>query len=130
MSVNTNIRVLIVDDSSSMLKIMRNLLNRLDFNNVEEASDGVAAMDVLKENDGDFGLIISDWKMEPMSGIQLLYQVRADDRLWSIPFIIVTAENKSEYVIMAKEAGVSDYIIKPFDAETLNTKLESVFGDI
>jgi two-component system chemotaxis response regulator CheY len=68
--------------------------------------------------------------MEPMSGIQLLYQVRADDRLWSIPFIIVTAENKSEYVIMAKEAGVSDYIIKPFDAETLNTKLESVFGDI
>ncbi len=81
MAVDTNMRVLIVDDYNTMLRIMRNLLKQLDFNNVEEASDGGAALGVLKEHEGDFGLIISDWNMEPMTGFQLLREVRGDDNL-------------------------------------------------
>ena len=129
MAVDTNMRVLIVDDYNTMLRIMRNLLKQLDFNNVEVASDGGAALGVLIEHAGDFGLIISDWNMEPMTGIQLLREVRGDDNLKSIPFIMVTAESKSEIVIAAKEAGVSNYIVKPFNAETLRNKMVSVLGE-
>ena len=129
MAVDTNMRVLIVDDYKTMLRIMRNLLKQLSFENVEEAIDGTAALEKLREFEGDFGLVISDWNMEPMTGIQLLREVRGDDELKQIPFIMVTAESKSENVIAAKEAGVSNYIVKPFNAETLKSKMESVLGE-
>jgi two-component system chemotaxis response regulator CheY len=129
MAVDTNMRVLIVDDYKTILRIMRNLLKQLDFENVEEAIDGTAALEKLREFNGEFGLVIPDWNMEPMTGIQLLREVRGDDELRQIPFIMVTAESKSENVIAAKEAGVSNYIVKPFNAETLKSKMESVLGE-
>ncbi|MBT7953795.1 MAG: response regulator [Rhodospirillaceae bacterium] len=129
MAVDTNMRVLIVDDYKTMLRIMRNLLKQLNFNNVEEAIDGSAALGKLRDGEGDYGLIISDWNMEPMTGIQLLREVRGDDGLKATPFIMVTAESKSENVIAAKEAGVSNYIVKPFNAETLKSKMVSVLGE-
>ncbi len=129
MAVDTNMRVLIVDDYKTMLRIMRNLLKQLNFNNVEEGIDGSEALAKLRAGDGDYGLIISDWNMEPMTGIQLLREVRGDDGLKMIPFIMVTAESKSENVIAAKEAGVSNYIVKPFNAETLRAKMVSVLGE-
>lgn len=128
MAVDKNMKVLIVDDYNTMLRILRNLLKQLEFNNVEEASDGQQALDKVRA-EGDYGLIISDWNMEPMTGISFLREVRADDNLKHIPFIMVTAESKSENVIAAKEAGVSNYIVKPFNAETLKAKMVSVLGD-
>jgi two-component system chemotaxis response regulator CheY len=127
MAVDKNMNVLIVDDYKTMLRIIRNLLKQLGFNNVDEATDGSMALQMLRV--GNYGLIISDWNMEPMTGLQLLREVRADAKLKSIPFIMVTAESKSENVIAAKEAGVSNYIVKPFNAETLKTKMVSVLGD-
>lgn len=127
MAVDKNMNVLIVDDYKTMLRIIRNLLKQLGFNNVDEATDGSMALQMLRV--GSYGLIISDWNMEPMTGLQLLREVRADAKLKSIPFIMVTAESKSENVIAAKEAGVSNYIVKPFNAETLKTKMTSVIGD-
>jgi two-component system chemotaxis response regulator CheY len=127
MAVDMNKKVLIVDDYKTMLRILRNLLRQLNFNNVDEASDGAEALAKLRED--KFGLVISDWNMEPMTGIQLLREVRADDTLKHLPFIMITAESKSENVIAAKEAGVSNYIVKPFNAETLKTKLVSVLGE-
>lgn len=127
MAVDKNMNVLIVDDYKTMLRIIRNLLKQLGFNNVDEATDGSMALQMLRV--GNYGLIISDWNMEPMTGLQLLREVRADAKLKSIPFIMVTAESKSENVIAAKEAGVSNYIVKPFNAETLKTKMSSVLGD-
>jgi len=127
MAVDMNMNVLIVDDYKTMLRILRNLLKQLNFNNVDEATDGTMAMEVLKQK--DFGLVISDWNMEPMTGIQLLRLVRADDKLKHLPFVMITAESKSENVIAAKEAGVSNYIVKPFNAATLRSKLVSVLGE-
>ncbi len=127
MAVDKNMNVLIVDDYKTMLRIIRNLLKQLGFNNVDEATDGSMALQMLRV--GNYGLIISDWNMEPMTGLQLLREVRADPRLKPVPFIMVTAESKSENVIAAKEAGVSNYIVKPFNAETLKTKMSSVLGD-
>lgn len=127
MAVDKNMNVLIVDDYKTMLRIIRNLLKQLGFNNVDEATDGSMALQMLRV--GNYGLIISDWNMEPMTGLQLLREVRADAKLKPIPFIMVTAESKSENVIAAKEAGVSNYIVKPFNAETLKTKMVSVLGD-
>lgn len=126
MAVDMNMRVLIVDDYKTMLRIIRNLLKQIGFNNVEEASDGSAALDIMRNDQID--LVISDWNMEPMTGLQLLKEVRADDNLKDTPFIMVTAESKTENVVAAKQAGVSNYIVKPFNAETLKTKLESVLG--
>ena len=127
MAVDMNMKVLIVDDYKTMLRIIRNLLRQLNFTNIDEATDGSMALQKLRQD--SFGLVISDWNMEPMTGIQLLREVRADDKLKHIPFIMVTAESKSENVIAAKEAGVSNYIVKPFNAETLKSKLVSVLGD-
>ena len=115
MSVDMNMKVLVVDDYKTMVRIIRNLLKQLDFNNVDEAADGSAALRKLR--DGDFGLVISDWNMEPMTGIQLLKEVRADEKLKGLPFIMVTAESKTENVVAAKEAGVNNYIVKPFNAD-------------
>ncbi len=122
MDKNTNI--LIVDDYKTMLRIIRNLLKQLDFDNVEEASDGSEALAKLRA--GHFGLVISDWNMAPMTGLDLLKEVRADARLKDLPFIMITAESKTENVIAAKQAGVSNYIVKPFNAETLREKIEKV----
>jgi len=129
MAVDKSMKVLIVDDYKTMLRIIRNLLRQLGFENVDEATDGTMALDKIKENNGKYGLIISDWNMEPMTGIELLRHVRGDDQFRHIPFIMVTAESKSENVITAKEAGVSNYIVKPFNADTLKSKMVSVLGD-
>ena len=127
MSVDMNMSILIVDDYKTMLRIIRNLLKQLGFNNVDEATDGSMALGKLR--DKDYGLVISDWNMEPMTGIQLLREVRADSKLKALPFIMITAESKTENVIAAKEAGVNNYIVKPFNAATLKTKLTSVLGN-
>jgi two-component system chemotaxis response regulator CheY len=119
--------VLIVDDYKTMLRIIRNLLKQLEFDNVEEASDGQEALAKLRA--GQFGLVISDWNMQPMTGLDLLKEVRADARLKEMPFIMITAESKTENVVAAKAAGVSNYIVKPFNAETLRGKIEKVLAD-
>ena len=127
MAVDLDMPVLIVDDYKTMLRIIRNLLKQLGFNNVDEATDGGGALAKLRQK--EFGLVISDWNMVPMTGIQLLKEVRADEKLKNMPFIMVTAESKTENVVAAKEAGVSNYIVKPFNAATLKTKLTSVIGN-
>jgi two-component system chemotaxis response regulator CheY len=127
MAVDLNMRVLVVDDYKTMVRIIRNLLKQLNFNNVDEASDGSMALRKLRE--GKFDLVISDWNMEPMTGLQLLKEVRSDDKLKGLPFIMVTAESKTENVIAAKQAGVSNYIVKPFNAATLKAKLTGVLGE-
>ena len=126
MAVNMNMDVLIVDDYKTMLRIIRNLLKQIGFLNVDEAIDGSDALKKLQEK--DYGLVISDWNMEPMTGLQLLQEVRADDRMGAMPFIMITAENKTENVVAAKQAGVSNYIVRPFDAATLKSKISSVLG--
>lgn len=125
MAVDLNMNVLIVDDYKTMLRIIKNLLKQLGFNNVDEATDGSMAYE--KINNKQYGMIISDWNMEPMTGLELLKKVRGDGN--DIPFIMVTAESKTENVIAAKQAGVSNYIVKPFNAETLKGKISSVLGD-
>ncbi len=127
MAVDSNLPILIVDDYKTMLRIIRNLLKQLNFNNVDEATDGSEALKKLREK--KFSLVISDWNMEPMTGLQLLREVRSDIKLKELPFIMVTAESKTENVIAAKAAGVSNYIVKPFNAETLKQKLVTVLGD-
>jgi two-component system chemotaxis response regulator CheY len=127
MAIDRAMNVLIVDDYKTMLRIIRNLLKQIDFNNVEDASDGGEALTKLRA--GSFGLVISDWNMVPMTGLQLLQEVRADARLKSTPFIMITAESKTENVVAAKQAGVSNYIVKPFNAETLRDKIEKVLGN-
>ena len=126
MAVDKNMHILVVDDYNTMLRILKNLLKQLGFNNVEDAMDGAQALSKL--NSAKFDFIISDWNMEPMTGIELLREVRASDNLKHIPFIMITAESKTENVIAAKEAGVSNYIVKPFNAETLTGKMASVIG--
>ena len=126
MAVDKNMHILVVDDYNTMLRILKNLLKQLGFNNVEDAMDGAQALSKL--NSAKFDFIISDWNMGPMTGIELLREVRASDNLKHIPFIMVTAESKTEIVIAAKEAGVSNYIVKPFNAETLKGKMASVIG--
>ena len=128
MAIDKSMNVLIVDDYKTMLRIIRNLLKQIEFNNVEEATDGADAL--VKLRTGNFGLVISDWNMAPMSGLQLLQEVRADIRLKSTPFIMVTAESKTENVVAARQAGVSSYIVKPFNAATLRDKIEKVLGHV
>lgn len=127
MAVDLSMPVLVVDDYQTMIRIIRNLLNQLGFKNIEEAKDGRQALEKL--NGGKFGLVISDWNMEPMTGYELLQEVRASDTLKSTPFIMITAESKTENVIAAKKAGVNNYIVKPFNAETLKGKLKAVLGE-
>lgn len=127
MAVNLDMNVLIVDDYKTMLRVIRNLLSQIGFKNVDEATDGGQALECMKHK--KYGLIISDWNMEPMSGLDLLKAVRGSPEGANIPFIMVTAENKVENVVAAKQSGVSNYIVKPFSAETLKTKIASVLGD-
>ncbi|MCZ8101239.1 MAG: response regulator [Burkholderiales bacterium] len=118
--------ILVVDDYQTMIRIIRNLLKQLGFEDVDDATDGVEAMSKLRQR--KYGLIISDWNMEPMTGFEFLKTVRSDDALKTTPFIMVTAESKTDNVIAAKKAGVNSYIVKPFNAQTLRTKIESIFG--
>lgn len=127
MAVDTSMPILVVDDYNTMIRIIRNLLKQLGFEDIDDASDGTAALTKLR--DKKYGLVISDWNMEPMTGYELLKEVRADPGLSKTPFIMVTAESKTENVIAAKKAGVNNYIVKPFNAATLKTKIEAVFAD-
>ncbi len=127
-AVDMNMNVLIVDDYTTMLRIIKNLLKQLGFNNIDEATDGTMALEKVKSK--EYGLVISDWNMEPMSGYEFLKQVRASDEAYkTVPFIMVTAESKTENVVAAKQAGVNNYIVKPFNAETLKTKIATVLGE-
>jgi two-component system chemotaxis response regulator CheY len=126
MAVDTSIPVLVVDDYKTMIRIIRNLLKQLGFTNVDEAKDGAEAFDLMKKR--KYGLVISDWNMEPMTGYELLKKVRADESLQKTPFIMITAESKTDNVIAAKKAGVNNYIVKPFNASTLKAKIDAVFG--
>jgi two-component system chemotaxis response regulator CheY len=118
--------VLIVDDYATMLRIVKNLLKQIGFENVDEATDGGAALQMMKRK--KYGLVISDWNMQPVTGIELLRSVRSDPELKATPFIMVTAESKTENVVEAKKAGVSNYIVKPFSSEILKGKIASVLG--
>ena len=117
-------KVLVVDDYSTMRRIIRNLLTQIGYTEIDEAADGNEALQKLRAV--HYGLVISDWNMEPMTGYDLLKQVRADDKLKTTPFIMVTAESKTDNVIAAKAAGVDNYIVKPFNAATLQTKINAV----
>jgi two-component system chemotaxis response regulator CheY len=126
MAVDLSMSVLVVDDYHTMIRIIRNLLKQLGFEHIDDAGDGTVALAKLREK--KYGLVISDWNMEPMTGYDLLRHVRGDPGLAELPFIMVTAESKTENVIAAKKAGVSNYIVKPFNAQTLRAKIEAVFA--
>jgi two-component system chemotaxis response regulator CheY len=125
MAVDLFMPILVVDDYNTMVRIIRNLLRQLGFQDIDAAPDGSAALAKLRSR--KYGLVISDWNMEPMTGYELLKQMRADPQLNTTPFIMVTAESKTENVIAAKQAGVNNYIVKPFNADTLKTKIDAVF---
>ena len=127
MAVDLSMPILVVDDYNTMIRIIRNLLKQLGFENIDDASDGSAALNKMRAK--KYGLVISDWNMEPMTGYDLLKEVRANPELSQIPFIMITAESKTENVIAAKKAGVNNYIVKPFNAQTLKAKIEAVFAE-
>jgi len=121
----TSLKFLVVDDFSTMRRIVRNLLKELGFTHVEEAEDGAVALTMLR--DRNFEFIVSDWNMPNMDGLTLLQNVRADARLKTVPFLMITAEAKKENIIAAAQAGASGYIVKPFTAATLQEKLDKIF---
>lgn len=123
--MDKNIHILIVDDFSTMRRIVKNLLSDLGFFNTAEADDGTTALAELRK--GPFDLVITDWNMPGMPGIDLLRQIRADPALARIPVLMVTAESKREQIIEAAQAGVNGYVIKPFTAATLSDKLAKIF---
>lgn len=123
--MNKNMKILIVDDFSTMRRIIKNLLRDLGFTNTQEADDGSSALPVLKGSDFDF--LITDWNMPGMTGIELLKAVRADDGLKNLPVLMVTAEAKREQIIEAAQAGVNGYVVKPFTAQALQEKIEKIF---
>jgi two-component system chemotaxis response regulator CheY len=124
-ALDKNMKVLVVDDFSTMRRIIKNLLRDLGFTNISEADDGSTALPMLK--DGSFDFVVTDWNMPGMQGIDLLRAIRADAKLSHIPVLMVTAEAKKEQIVMAAQAGVNGYIVKPFTAATLNTKLDKIF---
>lgn len=126
MAVDKEMNVLVVDDYKTMTRLMRGLLEELGFSNIDDALDGPSALE--KINRTDYGLILSDWNMAPMTGLDLLKAVRANPRTKTTPFVMVTAEAKTENVIAARAAGVNNYIIKPFNLAVLKAKLTSVLG--
>ena len=125
MAYDKNMKVLVVDDFSTMRRIVKNILRQLGFNNISEAEDGVKAVALLEIE--KFDLIISDWNMPNMTGIELLRYVRGSDTLKDIPFLMVTAEAQQENIIEAVKAKVNNYIVKPFTADTLHEKIEKIF---
>ncbi len=125
MGYNTNMRLLVVDDFSTMRRIIKNILRQLGFTNIEEADDGTTAWEII--NKGGIDFVISDWNMPQMTGIELLRKVRASEEFADMPFLMVTAEAQQENVIEAVQAKVSNYIVKPFTAETLKQKIDKIF---
>lgn len=123
--MDKKMKILIVDDFSTMRRIIKNLLTELGFSNTAEADDGNTALPMLK--DGGFDFLITDWNMPNMPGIDLLRAVRADEKLSGLPVLLVTAEAKREQIVEAAEAGVNGYIVKPFTAQTLKEKIEKIF---
>lgn len=123
--MNQNMKILIVDDFSTMRRIIKNLLRDLGFNNTHEADDGNTAWPMLKS--GNFDFLVTDWNMPGMQGIDLLRAVRADPGLASLPVLLVTAEARRDQIVLAAEAGVNGYIVKPFTAQTLKEKLDKIF---
>lgn len=126
--MNKDMKILIVDDFSTMRRIIKNLLRDLGFNNTQDADDGSTALPMLRS--GDFDFLVTDWNMPGMTGIDLLKAVRADPKLQSLPVLMVTAEQKREQIIEAAQAGVNGYIVKPFTAVTLKEKIEKIFERI
>jgi two-component system, chemotaxis family, chemotaxis protein CheY len=126
MALDTSIKVLVVDDFATMRRIVKGVLKQLGYSKIVEAQDGSDAFDVLKKE--EVGLIVSDWNMPNMTGLDLLKAVRGDDSLKGIPFVMVTAEGMKENVVEAVKAGVSNYIVKPFTPEAFTEKIQSVFN--
>lgn len=126
MTADTNMPILVVDDYQTMVRILRGLLKQIGFENVDDASNGEEALQKIKLK--QYGLIISDWNMEPMTGFQLLQKVREGAASSAVPFIMVTAESKTDNIVAARQAGVSHYIVKPFNAATLKAKIDAVFS--
>lgn len=126
MAVDKRTPILVVDDYKTMVRIVRNLLHQLGFEDVDDANDGASALAKLRTR--RFGLVISDWAMEPMSGLELLQQMRADPALAPLPFIMITAENRKERIAKAEAAGADGWIVKPFTAETLRERITRVIG--
>ncbi len=124
-ALDKNMKVLVVDDFSTMRRIIKNLLRDIGFTNIQEADDGSTALPMLQS--GEFDFVVTDWNMPGMQGIDLLRAIRADDNLSHIPVLMVTAEAKKEQIVMAAQAGVNGYIVKPFTAATLKTKLDKIF---
>lgn len=126
--MDKNMKILIVDDFSTMRRIIKNLLRDLGFNNTDEADDGNTGLPKLQS--GNFDFLVTDWNMPGMTGIDLLRAVRADEKLKSLPVLMVTAEAKKEQIVMAAQEGVNGYIVKPFTAQTLKEKIEKIFERI
>ena len=126
--IDTGIKVLVVDDMSTMRRIVKNVLRQIGFSDIVEAENGQDALTQLRA--GGFGLVVSDWNMPVMQGIELLRAVRADPELKTLPFLMVTAEAQKENLIEAVQAGVSNYVVKPFTAEVLQGKLEKIFANV
>lgn len=126
MPVDKNMRILIVDDFKTMLMITDNLLRQMGFQNIDKATDGASALEKIQKT--SYGLILSDWNMEPMNGLDLLKAVRANPATKATPMILITAESKPENIIAAKQAGVNNYIVKPFNGVTLKEKMTAVLG--
>ncbi len=128
MPADKNMKILVVDDFSTMRRIIKNLLRELGYNNVVEADDGNTALPVLKRGGIDF--LITDWNMPGMTGYELLCEVRKDENLKDLPILMVTAEAKRDQIVQAAEAGVNGYVVKPFTAQTLRTKIDKIFERI
>lgn len=123
--MDTSMKILIVDDFSTMRRIIKNLLAELGFSKIEEADDGVTALAILEKGDIDF--VITDWNMPNMSGLELITAIRADDEIKSVPILLITAEAKKDQIVSAAKAGVNGYIVKPFTAVTLKEKVDRIF---
>lgn len=126
MNTDYSMPILVVDDYQTMVRIMRNLLKQIGYENVDDASNGAAALELLKAK--PYSLVISDWNMEPMTGLELLHNVRGRPESARTPFIMVTAESKTDNVLAARKAGVTSYIVKPFNAQMLKVKIDSACG--
>ncbi|MBL4761852.1 MAG: chemotaxis response regulator CheY [Gammaproteobacteria bacterium] len=126
--MDKKMKILIVDDFSTMRRIVKNLLRDLGFDNTQEADDGQTALPMLQN--GDFDFLVTDWNMPGMDGLTLLKEVRADERLSDMPVLMVTAEAKREQIVVAAQAGVNGYVVKPFTAATLKEKIDKIFERI
>ncbi len=126
MTADPGMPILVVDDYNTMVRIIRNLLKQIGYENVDDAPNGAAALEKIRAK--NYGLVISDWNMEPMTGFELLTKVRQDPANAELPFIMVTAESKTDNILLARKAGVNNYLVKPFNAQALKAKIDQVFA--